>query len=148
MLLTLSKGTAVANSSLLRYDVPFGESRKIRKGVLLASEAGKVSAYGINAAQERGPMIVVPGDAVYAGMVVGMNVRDNDLEVNVCRTKHLTNMRSKGEDGIILNAPVKMSLEQYFGFIEDDELLEITPKNIRVRKKILDPVKRSRAARS
>ncbi len=148
VLLTLSKGTAVANSSLLRYDVPFGESRKIRKGVLLASEAGKVSAYGINAAQERGPMIVVPGDAVYAGMVVGMNVRDNDLEVNVCRTKHLTNMRSKGEDGIILNAPVKMSLEQYFGFIEDDELLEITPKNIRVRKKILDPVKRSRAARS
>lgn len=144
ILLTISKGTAIANSALLRYGEPFGESRKIRKGVLLASETGKATAYGINAAQERGPMMVVPGDEVYAGMVVGMNVRENDLEVNVCRTKHLTNMRSKGEDGIILSTPVKMSLEQFFGFIEDDELLEITPKNIRVRKKILDPTKRKR----
>lgn len=147
VILTLSKGTAVANSNFLRYQKVSGESRKIRKGVLIAFETGKASAYGMNSAQERGPLFIEPGTMVYSGMVIGLNARDIDLEVNVCKTKHLTNMRSKGEDGIILAAPIKMTLEQCFGFLEDDELLEITPKNLRIRKKILDAGLRAKEAR-
>lgn len=148
VILTLSKGTAVANSIFLRYDKISGDNKKGRRGgVLIAFETGKASAYGMNAAQERGPLFIEPGTMVYAGMVVGINARDLDLEVNVCKTKHLTNMRSKGEDGIILNAPIKMTLEQYFGFLEDDELLEITPQSLRLRKKILDSTLRQKAAR-
>jgi GTP-binding protein len=147
VILTLSKGTGVANSNFLRYDKVSGDSRKIRKGVLIAFETGKASAYGMNSAQERGPLFIEPGTMVYAGMIIGINARDIDLEVNVAKTKHLTNMRSKGEDGIILAAPIKMTLEQCFGFIEDDELLEITPQNLRMRKKLLDAGARMKAAR-
>ncbi len=147
VILTLSKGTGVANSNFLRYQKVSGDNKKLRRGVLIAFETGKATAYGLNAAQERGPLFIEPGVMVYGGMIVGLNSRDMDLEVNVCKAKHLTNMRSKGEDGIILNAPIKMTLEQCFGFLEDDELLEITPESLRLRKKILDATLRAKAAR-
>ena len=144
-LLTLSKGTASANSNFLRYDKASTDSRTTRKGVVIAFETGKAVAYGLQAAHSKGEVFIIPQTDVYAGMIIGANSRDDDIEVNVCKTKHLTNMRSKGEDPIVLNAVIKMNLEQCFGFIEDDELLEITPKNIRMRKKILDPVQRAKA---
>lgn len=148
VLLTLSKGTAVSNSMFLRYEKVGPSFQKLRKGVLTASETGKVAPYGLNIAQGKGVTFVVPTDQVYEGMVVGMNGRDEDLEINVCKEKQLTNNRSSGEDMLILSPPVIMSLEQALGFIEDDELLEITPKNIRVRKKILDATQRARANRN
>ena len=147
LLLTLSKGNAVSNAVFMKYQKITTATRKMRKGVLIASETGKVTAYGMKSAQERGILMVSPGDMVYGGMVVGLNSRDEDLEVNVCKEKHLTNMRSQGEDGIILSTTLQMSLEQCFGFIEEDELLEITPKNLRIRKKILDSIIRFRNSR-
>ena len=146
-LLTLSKGTASANSNFSRYDKVSTDNRSLRKGVVIAYETGKAVAYGLQGAHDKGPVFIAPQIDVYAGMIIGLNSRDEDIEVNVCKTKHLTNMRSKGEDPITLSAPVNMSLEQCFGFLEDDELLEITPKNLRIRKKILDFVQRAKAVR-
>lgn len=142
--LTLSKGTAVVSSVFLKYDVCNYAIRKLRRGVLIASESGKALAYGLNNAQDRGTLFIGPGDMVYEGMIVGLHARDNDIEVNVCKAKHLTNNRSQGEDGIMLSTPMRMSLEQCFGFIEDDELLEITPKSLRLRKKILNTMLRQK----
>lgn len=147
-LLTLTKGTAILSSMFLRYEKNQGSMQKLRKGVLVASETGKAASYGLNAAQERGVLFIGPGTEVYQGMVIGQNGRDDDLEINVCKEKHLTNTRSAGaDDAIILTPPLVMSLEQNLAFIEDDELLEITPKNLRIRKKLLSPVERQRAAR-
>jgi len=147
-LLTLSKGTSVSNSTFLKYDRASNtELKKNRKGVLIATDTGRATAYGLNNAQDRGILFITPITEVYEGMIVGINPRDTDLEINVCKTKHLTNMRSKGEDGIFLAASMQMGLEQCFGFIEDDELLEITPKNIRMRKKILNQALRQKAQR-
>lgn len=143
-LMTLSKGTAIVGSIFLRYQEVASKIRKIRKGVLIAMDTGKVTAYAMDSAQERGTLFVVPGTQVYAGMIVGVNSRDEDIELNICKEKHLTNMRSKGEVGISLNASREMSLEKCFGFIEEDELLEITPQNLRMRKKVLDPILRKR----
>ena len=103
--------------------------------------------YGLSAAQEKGPVFIPPQTPVYEGMVVGINGRDEDLEINVCREKQLTNNRSAGEDGIVLTPHVEMSLEQCLGFLEDDELLEITPHNLRLRKKLLNGSDRKRASR-
>ncbi len=147
-LLTLSKGTAIASSMFIRYEKNQGNLQKLRKGVLIASETGKAAPYGLNAAQERGVLFIGSGTEVYNGMVVGQNSRDDDMEVNVCKEKHLTNIRSAGaDDAIILTPPLIMSLEQALAFIEDDELLEVTPTNLRVRKRLLSPVDRQRAAR-
>lgn len=147
LLLSLSKGTAISGSVFLKYEKVNSSTKSMRKGVLIASQTGKATPYGMKYIQERGVLLIEPTTQVYAGMIVGINSRDEDLDVNVCKEKHLTNMRSKGEEGIMLNAPMKMSLEQYFGFIEDDELLEITPKNLRIRKKILDSLQRTRTNR-
>lgn len=146
-LLTLSKGTAIVSTSFLRYEKLGAELQKMRRGVLTASETGKAAAYGLVIAQDKGPVFIGPQTPVYEGMVVGVNGRDEDLEINVCKEKQLTNNRSVGEDGIKLVPPVSMSLEQYIGFLEDDELLEITPKSLRLRKKILDKNMRYKAAR-
>lgn len=147
-LLTLSKGTAIASSMFLRYEKNQGSLQKIRKGVLIASETGKAAPYGLNAAQERGILFIPNATAVYSGMVVGQNTREDDMEVNVCKEKHLTNVRSAGaDDALVLTPPLVMSLEQSLAFIEDDELLEITPANLRIRKRLLNPVDRQRAAR-
>ncbi len=146
-LLTLSKGTAVMSTIFSRYEKIGGEFQKLRRGVLVASDTGKSTAYGLTTAQDKGPVFIGPQIPVYEGMIVGINGRDDDLEINVCREKQLTNNRSVGEDGIILTPPIIMSLEQSIGFLEDDELLEITPSTLRLRKKILEKTARYRASR-
>jgi GTP-binding protein len=144
-LLTLSKGTAVMNSVFIRYEKKSADLQKMRRGVLVASDTGKTAAYGLVVAQDKGPVFVGPQVPVYEGMIVGINGRDDDLEINVCKEKQLTNNRSVGEDAVILTPPIYFSLEQYIGFLEDDELLEITPKNLRLRKKILNKDERYKA---
>lgn len=146
-LLTLTKGTSITSSIFIRNDKVGASIQKLRKGVMVASHSGKVVPFGLVPAQEKGPVFVGPQAMVYAGMIVGINGRDEDIEINVCKEKQLTNNRSVGEDGIILVPPIELSLEQQLGFLEDDELLEITPVNLRLRKKILDSTARRRAGR-
>ena len=114
-----------------------------------AYESGESITYGLFIAQERGTLFIGPGEKVYGGMVVGQNGKTDDIEINVCKTKHLTNTRSSGADEALkLTPPKKLSLEQALEFIDTDELLEITPENIRIRKKILDPTLRYRAKKN
>ncbi len=143
--MTDTKGNGVINQLFDGYAPYKGEIAYRSQGSLIAYETGVASAYGIFNAQSRGLMFVVPGDKVYSGMVVGQNGKPQDVEVNVCKTKHLTNTRSSGADDALKLVPAKiMSLEQAMEFIETDELLEITPDNLRIRKRILDPTKRKR----
>jgi GTP-binding protein len=146
VLLTLSKGTAILSSMFVRYEKVGPALPKLRKGAVIASHSGKAVPYGLISAHDKGPVFIGPQTQVYQGMVVGLNGRDEDLEVNVCKEKQLTNNRSVGEEGITIPPPVDMSLEQYLALIEDDELLEITPLSLRLRKKILDPNARRRSA--
>jgi GTP-binding protein len=109
-------------------------------------ETGPSTAYALEMVQERGILFIEPGQPVYEGMIIGENAREDDLSVNACRMKHLTNMRSSGSDGLVrLEAPRQLSLEQCIEFLEDDELLECTPVSVRMRKKILDTTMRQRA---
>ena len=148
ILLTLTRGTAIASSVFLRNEkINTGALQSHRKGVLVATHTGKAVPYGLSGAQEKGPVFIPPQTPVYEGMIVGINGRDEDLEINVCREKQLTNNRSAGEDGIMLTPHSEMSLEQCLGFLEDDELLEITPQTLRLRKKILNSNDRKRASR-
>ena len=147
ILLTLTKGTAIISSNFLRYDKIGGALQKLRKGVLVASETGRTAPLGLSVAQTKGDVFVGQQTQVYAGQIVGTNGRDDDLEINVCKEKQLTNNRSVGEDATILTPPIIMSLEQCLGFLEDDELLEVTPTSLRLRKKILDHDKRYREAK-
>jgi GTP-binding protein len=147
VLLTMSKGTAVMSSTFLRYEKMGAPIPKLRKGVLIATETGKTAPYGLVPAQEKGPVFVPPQQMVYEGQIVGLNGREEDLEINVCKEKQLTNNRSVGEDPIVINPHVILSLEQCLGFLEDDELLEITPASLRLRKKILNKAERNRAAK-
>jgi GTP-binding protein len=147
-LLTLSKGTAVMNSNFLRYEKIGPSIKKIRKGVLIAAYSGNAAPHGLITAQSKGPVFISPQERVYEGMIVGLNGRDEDMEINVCKEKQLTNNRSSGEGvSVALVPPVIMSLEQCLVFLENDELLEITPDSLRLRKKILDPTLRMRASR-
>jgi GTP-binding protein len=145
-LLTLSKGTAIMNSLFLRFD-PVGTAiPRLRNGALIAYEAGKAVAYGLSLAQGRGTIFIPPQTQVYAGMIVGLNSREEDIEVNVCKEKRLTNMRASGaDDAIMITPPTIFSLEQSLDFLEDDEILEVTPKSIRLRKKYLNALDRKRA---
>ena len=145
VLLTVTKGTAVLSSMFIRYEKAGPPMPKLRKGAIIASHSGKAVPYGLVSAHAKGPVFIAPQTMVYQGMVVGLNGRDEDLEINVCKEKQLTNNRSVGEEGITLPPPMDMSLEQYLGILEDDELLEITPLSLRLRKKILDPNLRRRA---
>ena len=147
ILLTLSKGNAVVNSIFLRFDKKGEALQKLRKGVLIASETGKTAPLGLSTAQSKGDVFVGPQTQVYAGQIVGTNGRGDDLEINVCKEKQLTNNRSVGEEATILTPPVIMSLEQCLGFLEEDELLEITPMSLRLRKRTLDHTKRYRENR-
>jgi GTP-binding protein len=109
-------------------------------------ETGEATAFSINNIQERGVLHIAPGDKIYAGMIVGENSRPDDMAVNPCKAKHLTNMRSQGDGkGIQLDTPIKMSLERALEYIAEDEYVEATPLNLRLRKKILDENKRKRA---
>jgi len=146
-LLTLTKGTSIISSMFIRNDIMGTKIQQLRKGVLIASHTGRALSYGLESAQEKGPLFIGPQALVYKGMIVGLNGREEDLEVNVCKEKKLSNVRSVGEYGIFLTPPLIMSLEQQLGFIENDELLEITPQNLRLRKKILDSTIRRRASK-
>ncbi|MBP7344429.1 MAG: hypothetical protein KA982_06875, partial [Clostridia bacterium] len=123
-----------------------GEIEYRSNGSLIAFETGTAVTYGLYNAQERGVLFINPGEEVYAGMVVGETPKDEDITVNICKKKHVTNMRASGSDEALrLSPPKKMSLEQAMEYIKDDELLEITPVSMRIRKKILDPVIRMRS---
>ncbi|MBP3233317.1 MAG: translational GTPase TypA [Eubacterium sp.] len=146
--LTATKGNGVINTIFDGYDPYKGDMNYRSNGSLIAFEAGTSVTYGLFNAQERGTLFIGPGVSVYGGMVVGETGRSEDIEVNVCKTKHLTNTRSSGADvALKLVPPKQMSLEQCLDFLETDELLEITPENLRIRKKILDSRLRMRANR-
>jgi len=145
ILLTQTKGTVVMNSLLSGYQALGAPLQQLRNGVLIAFETGVTTPYALEMAEARGVLYVGPGEKVYAGQIVGLNSRGDDLEVNVCKTKHLTNMRSKSSDGVVQLTPATiLSLEQCLDFIENDELLEVTPKTLRLRKRELNPTLRKR----
>ena len=146
LLLTATKGTVIMHSLPHGYQPLSGKLPRARSGVLIAFEAGTTTPYALQTAEARGELLVGPGVEVYAGMIVGIYNRQEDLEINVCKAKHLTNMRSKSSDGTVQLTPfTNLSLEQCIDFIEDDELLEVTPKNLRLRKRYLDSNERKRA---
>ena len=146
--LTDTRGNGIINTLFDGYAPYKGDIPKRPQGSLIAFEPGEAMGYGLTGAQERGELFIAPGEKVYAGMIVGKNSRAGDMEVNVCKRKQLTNMRASGsDDNLRLSPPIIMSLEQYLEFIEGDELLEITPKNLRLRKKILDANMRKKAAK-
>jgi GTP-binding protein len=125
-----------------------GEMISRRRGALVAFETGESTAYGLHNIEDRGVLFVSPGEQVYAGMIIGENSREADLDVNVCKKKHLTNIRSSAaDDAIRLAPPVLFSLEQAMEYIEEDELVEVTPGAIRMRKKILDRNLRIRSSK-
>ncbi len=144
--MTDTKGTGIINTIFDGY-APFkGELAYRQQGSLISFETGVAVAYGLFNAQDRGALFVEPGDKVYSGMVIGQSGKSEDIELNVCKTKHLTNTRSSGADEALKLVPArKLSLEQAIEYIDSDELLEITPQSFRIRKKILDPLKRKRA---
>lgn len=144
--MTDTKGNGIMNTSFAGYGPYKGDIQYRKQGSLIAFETGESITYGLYNAQERGTLFIGPGAKVYAGMVIGQNGRGEDIEVNVCKKKQLTNTRSSSADEALrLTPPRILSLEQALDFIETDELLEVTPKSLRIRKKILDPTKRKRA---
>jgi len=148
LLLTATKGTVIMNSLPHGYQPLGAKLQQLRNGALVATEAGTTTAFALDGAAARGELFVGPGTVVYLGMIVGVYNRSGDLDINVCRGKQLTNMRSSSSDGTIQLTPfTDLSLEQSIDFIEDDELLEVTPKSVRLRKRYLDPNQRKRAAK-
>ncbi len=149
ILMTNTKGTVVMNSLMIGYQPLGAPLQQLRNGVLIAYETGVTTPYALQMAEGRGIVFVGPAEKVYAGQIVGLNSRQEDLEMNVCKAKHLTNMRSTSSDGVVqLTPPTIFSLEQCLDFIENDELLEVTPKHLRLRKRELDPNKRKRAQKN
>ena len=145
--MTDTKGTGVLNTIFNGYEPYKGDIQYRKQGSLIAFESGESITYGLFNAQERGTLFIGPGEKVYSGMVIGQNGKSDDIELNVCKTKKLTNTRSSSADEALkLTPPRVLSLEQCLEFIDTDELLEITPKSLRIRKKILDPTMRKRAA--
>ena len=149
LMLTATKGTIIMNSLPYGYQEMGAKIPSSRNGVLIAFEKGVSTPYALQSAESRGELFIGPGTEVYAGMIVGLNNRQEDLEINVVKEKHLTNMRSKSSDGAVQLTPyTDLSLEQCIDFIEDDELLEVTPQNLRLRKCYLDSNERKRMAKS
>jgi GTP-binding protein len=147
--LTLTKGTGIINRNFHNFIPYCGEIASRINGVLISMETGKTTGFSLFNLQERGSLLVGPGQQVYLGQIVGENNKDNDLVVNVCKEKKLTNMRASGSDvNVILTPPKVMSLEQILGFLNEDELAEITPTSIRLRKRLLDENDRKRNSRS
>jgi GTP-binding protein len=144
-LLTDTRGTAVMNRLFHAYEPYKGELPGRINGVLISNEAGEAVAYALWNLEDRGPMVIDPGVKVYQGMIIGIHSRDNDLEVNVLKGKKLTNIRAAGKDEAVrLTPPIRMTLERALAWIQDDELVEVTPKSIRLRKLYLDPNERKR----
>ncbi|MBV9395336.1 MAG: translational GTPase TypA [Methylobacteriaceae bacterium] len=147
-LLTDTRGTAILNRLFHGYAPWKGDIAGRRTGVLISNDQGDAVAYAMWKLEDRGPMMIEPGAKVYRGMIVGEHTRDNDLEINVLKGKQLTNIRAAGKDEAVrLTPPIKMTLEKALAYIEDDELVEVTPKSIRLRKAILDPNDRKKAVR-
>jgi GTP-binding protein len=147
--LNLTRGNGISSHVFDEYGPMKPEILSRRNGVLISGEQGDAVAYALWKLQERGRMMVSPGDKVYEGMVIGLHSRDNDLVVNPIRGKHLTNVRAAGKDeAVALTPPIKLTLELAVEFIEDDELIEITPQSIRIRKRYLTDHERRKAARS
>lgn len=145
ILVTKTKGTIIMNSLVVGYQPKGSALRQLRNGALIAHESGTTTPYALQSAQERGTIFVGPAQKVYAGQVVGLNARSDDLDVNVCREKHLTNMRSSSSDGVVqLTPPTILSLEECIDFIENDELVEVTPKSLRLRKRELNATMRKK----
>ncbi len=144
-LLTDTRGTAIMNRLFHAYAPYKGEIQGRHNGVLISNEAGEAVAYALWNLEDRGPMMIEPGWKVYQGMIVGEHTRDNDLEVNVLKGKKLTNIRTQSKDEAVrLTPPIRMTLEKSLAYIQDDELVEVTPKSIRLRKMYLDPTERKR----
>ena len=148
-LLTDTRGTAVMNRVFHAYAPHKGDIAGRRNGVLISNEQGEAVAYAMWKLEDRGPMMIEPGWKVYRGMIVGEHTRDNDLEINVLKGKQLTNIRTTSKDEAVrLTPPIRMTLEKALAYIEDSELVEVTPKSIRLRKRLLDPNERKRAERA
>jgi GTP-binding protein len=148
-LVNMTKGMGVMSHLFHEYGPDRGEIAARKNGSLVSMENGEAMAYALNMVQERGRLMVVPGDKIYKGMIVGENARENDIPVNPCKAKRLTNMRSQGDGkGIQLSPPLKLSLERALEYIDVDEYVEATPKNLRLRKKILDETQRKRSEKS
>ena len=149
LFLTLTSGTGILNSTFSHYgEFKAGDMAQRNNGVLVSMVKGKVLAFALFNLQERGRMLIEPNVEVYEGQLIGIHSRGNDLVVNPTKGKQLTNMRASGTDeNVILTPPVRFSLEQALDFIEDDELAEITPNHIRLRKKLLTETERKRASR-
>jgi GTP-binding protein len=144
-LLTDTKGNGIMNHVYAGYEPYKGPIPERTRGSLVAFEQGETTAYGLANCQERGNMFVVPGEKVYEGQIVGENSRENDIDVNPCKKKHVSNMRAAGSDEAVHLVPAKVfSLEQALEHINDDELVEVTPKSIRMRKKVLNRLERGR----
>ncbi|MBI3849898.1 MAG: translational GTPase TypA [Verrucomicrobia bacterium] len=148
-LVNQTRGLGVMSHLFHEYGADRGDIAARKNGSLVSMESGEAMAYALNMVQERGRLMVEPGEQIYVGMIVGENARENDIPVNPCKAKRLTNMRSQGDGkGIQLDAPLRMSLERALEYIGPDEYVEATPKNLRLRKKELDETKRKRAAQS
>ncbi|MEL6694042.1 MAG: translational GTPase TypA [Pseudomonadota bacterium] len=148
-LMTDTRGTAIMNRVFLEYAAYKGKIQGRRTGTLIAMDKGEAVAFALWNLEDRGPMMIHPGDKVYQGMIVGEHTRDNDLEVNVLKGKKLTNVRASGTDEAVrLTPPLQMTLERSLAYIADDELVEVTPESIRLRKVHLDPHERKRAAKA
>jgi GTP-binding protein len=144
-----TRGTGVMNRLFDRYGPYKGPIHGRQNGVLISMEQGEAVPYALNMLEERGVLFIAPGEKLYQGMVIGENAKPQDLEVNPLKSKQLTNFRSTGKDDAVrLTPPRKMTLEQAIAYIQDDELVEVTPKNIRLRKRNLDPHERKKASRS
>lgn len=148
-LMTDTRGTAIFNRTFLDYLPYKGDIEQRHTGALISNGDGEAVAYAMFNLEDRGPMMIHPGDKVYQGMIIGEHTRGNDLEVNVLKGKQLTNIRSSGKDEAVkITTPLKMTLEKSLAYITDEELVEVTPQNIRLRKRVLDPIERKRAMRA
>lgn len=144
--MTMTKGTGIINTIFDAYEPYKGDITFRKTGSLIAFEPGISVTYGLFAAQQRGTLFIGPGEKVYSGMIVGSSSKPEDIELNVCKTKHLTNTRtSSSDEALTLTPPLRLSLEQALEFIDSDELLEVTPKSLRIRKRILDSRLRKRS---
>lgn len=148
-LMTDTRGTAIFNRTFLEYQPYKGDIAQRHTGALISNASGNAVAFAMFHLEDRGPMMIHPGDKVYQGMIVGEHSRGNDLEVNVLKGKQLTNMRSSGKDEAVkITTPLNMTLEKSLAYITDEELVEVTPQNIRLRKRVLDPIERKRQMRA
>src|SRR6187401_601353 len=148
-LVNTTRGLGVVSHLFHEYGPDRGEIAARKNGSLVSMDNGEATSYALNMIQERGRLMIEPGDQVYVGMIVGENARENDIPVNPVKEKPLTNMRSQGDGkGIQLNSPLKLSLERALEYIDVDEYVEATPKNLRLRKKILNDTQRKRSEKT